>query len=106
MRTQHWLKYYVMMRFMDRTKPRGSMQLGAIIKTFIVSAFFHGFYIGYYLFFSGLFLLDFAWKLMGGTALAAAVSKRMPEQLSRLIGVATIQLVLRYLTIVFAVLSW
>ena len=79
MRTQHWLKYYVMMRFMDRDMPRGSFQLSAILKTFAVSAIFHGYYIGYYLFFSGLFLLDLAWKLMGGTAFAAYVSKRMPE---------------------------
>ena len=55
------------------------MQLGAILKTFAVSAFFHGFYIGYYLFFFGLFLLDFGWKLMGGTALAASISNKMPE---------------------------
>ena len=94
------------MRLMDRTLPRGSMQLGAILKTFAISAFFHGFYIGYYLFFAGLFLLDFGWKLMGGTALAASISNKMPEQLSRLLGVAVIQLILRYLTIPFVLLSW
>ena len=79
MRTQHWLKYYVMMRSMDRSLPRGTFQLKAIIKTFSISAIFHGYYIGYYLFFSGLFLMDLAWKLMGATAVATAVSKRLPE---------------------------
>merc|ERR1712223_2130119 len=95
-----------MMRLMDRTLPRGSMQLGAILKTFAVSAFFHGFYIGYYLFFFGLFLLDFAWKLMGSTTLATNSSKRAPEKLARLIRTAIIQVVLRYLSIPFVLLSW
>ena len=106
MRTQHWLKYYVMLRFMDRTKPRGSFQLDAILKTFLVSAFFHGFYIGYYLFFFGLFLLDFAWKLMGSTTLATNSSKRVPEKFARLIRTAIIQVVLRYISIPFILLSW
>ena len=91
---------------MDRSLPRGTFQLKAILKTFAISAFFHGFYIGYYLFFGGLFLLDFAWKLFGNTALVAAISKKVPEKLARLISVGLLQLELRYLTITFALLTW
>ena len=63
MRTQHWLKYYVMLRSMDRSLPRNAFQLKAIVWTFAVSAGFHGLYVGYYLFFAGLFILDLSTKL-------------------------------------------
>lgn len=62
MRTQHWLKYYVMMREMDRTQPRGKFQAIPVLKTFLVSAVFHGIFIGYYFFFFGLFLMDVGMK--------------------------------------------
>ena len=74
MRTMHWLKHYVLMRFIDQEQPRDRLQIGAFVKTVAVSALFHGFYIGYYIFFSGVLLLDLAWKLVGETALAVTVS--------------------------------
>ena len=91
---------------MDRSLPRGSFQLKAVLTTFLVSAFFHGFYIGYYLFFIGLFLLDLACKFFGNTAIYATIEKRLPEKVFRTLCVALIQLELRYLTIVFSVLTW
>jgi len=49
---QHWLKYYVFYRLI----PVFGMRVAKIL-TFITSAFWHGFYPGYYLFFvSGAFL--------------------------------------------------
>ena len=47
---------------MDRTKSKGSFQLMPLIFTFATSSFFHGLYPGYSFFFSGLFMLDLAWK--------------------------------------------
>ena len=58
MRVQHWLKYYVMIRQMDRTKSKKSPQLMPKIYAFVMSSLFHGYYIGYSLFFIGLFVID------------------------------------------------
>ncbi len=58
MRTNHWLKYYVMTRNMDRTLPRKVNQVWPKVWAFILSDIFHGYYIGYSLFFLGLFLID------------------------------------------------
>ena len=38
----HWLKYYVMMRWMDRSKARGKPQLIPTIVTFLASGAWHG----------------------------------------------------------------
>ena len=46
---------------MDRTQSKKSPQLWPKIFTFIMSACFHGYYIGYSLFFFGLFFIDEAW---------------------------------------------
>ena len=94
------------MRSMDRSLPRGSFQLKAILITFLVSAFFHGFYIGFYLFFIGLFLLDFACKFFANTAIYAAIEKRLHEKVFKTLCVTLVQFELRYLTIVFSVLTW
>ena len=70
MRTQHWLKYYVMMRNMDRDLPRKTPQMFPKLWAFFVSALFHGYYIGYVLFFLGLFLIDIGWAALNKTRLA------------------------------------
>ena len=69
MRTQYYLKHFVMMRQMDRSLPRGKMQGLPIAMTFLVSASIHGFYVGYYVMFIGAGLLDFTYKLAEQTAL-------------------------------------
>ena len=56
-----------MLRWIDRKAPRGKVQLGPYFLVFIVSALWHGFYFGYYVLFSGLALIDFAWKKIGNT---------------------------------------
>ena len=68
-----------MIRSMDRTKPRSAFQLKPILKTFLISGLFHGFYIGYYFFFFGLFILELGSKFIGNNAVVVAVSKHVPE---------------------------
>ena len=51
--------------------------------TNFVSAYWHGFYIGFYVFFGGLFLNDLLWKMWGQTALAATVSESVPSVILR-----------------------
>ena len=63
MRTQFYLKQFVMKRNIDRSAPRGKMQILPIAMTFLISALIHGFYVGYYLAFLGFGLLDFNYKV-------------------------------------------
>jgi len=50
----NWLKYYVMLRRMDRSKPRGQLQVFPMVVTFGASAVWHGIEPGFLMFFMGL----------------------------------------------------
>lgn len=76
--TNRWLKYYVSMRMMDRTQPRGNIQVIPMVCGFLVSSFWHGIELGYIFFFGTLFLNALAAKLIAQTTLAAAVVKAVP----------------------------
>ena len=54
-----WLKYYVFLRMINKGK---SVSLKPILTTFVVSAIWHGFYPGYFLFFISAGLLDYNFK--------------------------------------------
>jgi lysophospholipid acyltransferase len=59
-RTVHlWLKYYVFMRLIDiKIKPLYRNKTLAKFITFVISAFWHGFYLSYYVFFIQFFLIE------------------------------------------------
>ena len=59
-----WLKYYIFMRMLPNDK-RGSRQAAAALVTFVVSATWHGFYPGFFVFFIGAGLMDYQAKLAG-----------------------------------------
>ena len=106
MRTQEWLKYYVMLRFTNRSLPRGQLQPWALAGTFAVSAAFHGYYHGYYSFFFALCVIDVAWKIGDSTAFVGKLRAIFPAWLITLISIALAQLELRYLTVPFFILTW
>ena len=54
----NWLKYYVMLRLMDRSKPRGQPQIIPTIVTFLISAAWHGLATGMFVAFFMCSLLD------------------------------------------------
>lgn len=56
-----WLKYYVYLRLIKKDKK--GIQIIPILTTFVVSAIWHGFYPGYYLFFISSGLMDYIFKL-------------------------------------------
>ena len=78
MRVQVWLKYYILIRMMDRTQPRGKIQFLPLLCVFITSAYWHGFYFGYHSFFLGLFMMDLVWKTVPKTALVSTVNSTLP----------------------------
>jgi len=65
-----WLKYYVMLRLMDRSKPRNQMQVGPMLITFIVSAAWHGMELGFFVMFIGFGIMEYAIKLSEKTLVA------------------------------------
>lgn len=69
-----WLKYYIMMRLMDRTLPRGKMQIGPMFITFIVSAAWHGLEIGFFAMFIGFAFMEYIVKAANATKLAASIA--------------------------------
>lgn len=56
-----WLKYYVFLRIVK--KGQKGVQIVPILTTFLVSAIWHGFYIGYFYFFISSGLNDYTFKL-------------------------------------------
>ena len=76
--TNRWLKYYVQMRLMDRTKPKGSIQILPMVSAFVVSSIWHGIELGYAVFFGTLFVNALAAKMIERTKLAHAVMKAVP----------------------------
>ena len=52
--TQSWLKYYTMMRMIDRTLPRNKLQLVPVLCGFAMSSIWHGTEPGYAFFFTTL----------------------------------------------------
>ena len=75
-----WLKYYVYLRLIK--KDNRGIQIVPILTTFVVSAIWHGFYPGYYLFFISSGLLDYQFKL---GARIWVLFRWMPVQVQRLL---------------------
>ena len=68
-----------MVRLLDKTKPKGQVQVLPLAAVFITSAYWHGFYFGYYAFFTGVFLMDLAWKTVPKTQLAQSALRVLPQ---------------------------
>lgn len=56
--THRWLKYYVLARLRDRSKPRGYISISVVLITYLTSATWHGVDLGYIYFFIYLGLGD------------------------------------------------
>lgn len=73
-----WLKYYVMLRLMDRKAPRGAPQLRATFLTFVVSSLWHGTYPGFLMFFVAIALLEMQGKGFPKLKVMAAINSSVP----------------------------
>ena len=74
----NWLKYYVMLRLMDRSKPRGEMQIGPMAITFIVSAAWHGIEVGFFVMFIGFAFMEYFIKMGEKTTIAVWITTNLP----------------------------
>ena len=78
MTTQNWLKYYIYMRVLDRSKPRHVVQIAPIFFTMFFSAFWHGCHLKWYLGFGSLALAVSATKLFSKTKLCQDIYGFIP----------------------------
>jgi lysophospholipid acyltransferase len=63
MATQTWLKYHVYMRLLPNDRNKKTNNFLPTMATFMVSAIWHGFYFGFFVFFFSLGILDYMYKL-------------------------------------------
>ena len=68
-----------MIRLMDRSKPRGSTQVFPTLATFLFASLWHGLYTSYYLFYTGVVLIEYAYKTAQKTALAKSLGESLPS---------------------------
>merc|ERR1712151_1495269 len=75
-----WLKYYVYLRMLpnDKTKSTSTTQFIAALTTFVVSAIWHGFYPGFYIFFINVAFVDYVSK-HSAKVVYPLVEGKMPE---------------------------
>ena len=66
----NWLKYYVMLRWIDKSKPKHIVQPFPIFMSFAMSLIWHGFWPGYFLTFFGAAILDILGKNISRTKVA------------------------------------
>ena len=72
-----------------------------------MSSAFHGYYIGYSLFFVGLFVIDEAWAAINRSAIAEKAKRLLPGGVwMTVVSTATIQMLLRFSSINFFLLTW
>lgn len=100
-----WLKYYVYLRMMPNDKKRGGTNVKAAFTTFLVSAIWHGFYPGFYLFFAQAAILDYGAKA-AGQVLGPHVESKLPGWLVFCLSWLWCYAFCAYFAIAFALLSF
>ena len=101
-----WLKYYVMLRLMDRSKAKGATQLAATVATFVASSVWHGIYPGYIFCFVGFAMMEIQAKNLPRLKLAQALSKYLPGFLFTLLNYFWAGFQLAYLGLAFVFLTF
>ena len=105
MSTAKWLKYYVYLRQIPNDKSKKVSIFKPAMITFLVSAVWHGFYPGYYIFFIELGLVDYISKLYGNI-LNPLVEGKLPGPLIYVIAWLWCFAWFSYINICFFLLSF
>lgn len=106
MQAHHWLKYYVSLRLKDRSLPRNSIQATVLMKTYLISAIWHGQDIGYIVFFVCLATLDIFGRLVSNTKIAHQINSRANSTVLIICMITWNQLTLAYFGQCFSMLSF
>ena len=101
-----WLKYFVMLRVMNRKAQKGSIQTIPLVITFLVSALWHGVEPGYYVFFVGLGVTDLVERLFMATRLRGSLHRNLPRPLFRALGWVWTYALVSHWGMAFVFLRW
>jgi hypothetical protein len=101
----YWLKYYVMLRLLDRDAPKGVVQMKPTMASFVVSAFWHGTYPGFFIFFISSFIVDMAMRGFPKVALVAQIRAFVPLSLDTFMRWAFSQYFIGYFAMSFVYLE-
>ena len=104
MSVHEWLKNYVFLRLLD-SKKKGSSTFTASMTTFFVSAIWHGFYPGFFVFFAGAAFLDYQNKLQEKT-LTPWLLKYVPQQVISVYNFLACFLITSFYQVAFNLLQW
>ena len=74
----HWLKYYVMMRLIDRSKPRNQTQVMPQLICFLVSSIWHGLEVGLWVCMFGFGMLLALYNITSRTQLCNWIGTNVP----------------------------
>ena len=74
----HWLKYYVMLRLIDRSKPKTQTQVMPQIVCFLVSSIWHGLELGLWVCMFGFGMLLALYNITSRTQLCQGIAKNVP----------------------------
>lgn len=100
-----WLKNYIFMRMLPTGKKSATSAAYATLATFIVSAIWHGFYPGFYMFFLAAALLDYQAKL-AGSVFSPFLDNKVPGWLVYAISWLWCYLFCGYFATAFVLLSF
>lgn len=73
-----WLKYYVMMRLIDRSAKKSSPKNISILMTFIMNSVWHGLYPGYIIFFVACGVLELQTKIAPTLKVVQTICRILP----------------------------
>lgn len=97
----NWIKYYIMLRWIDKSKPRHVMQPFPIFVSFFMSLVWHGIWSGYAITFLGTAVLDIIWKNLQKKALVEMIYENVPRPIYLALWLPVFRFLISFLTLTF-----
>lgn len=97
----NWLKYYVMLRWIDRKKDRSVVQPFPIFMSFFMSLVWHGIWSGYVIVFMGAAYLDIFYKQLMRTKLVNSIYETLPRPVYLVLWFPVYRFMMSWVTISF-----
>lgn len=97
----NWLKYYVMLRWIDKTKDRRIVQPFPIFMSFFMSLIWHGIWSGYVIVFMGAAACDILYKNMEKTKIVQSIQGMLPRPIYLILWFPLHRFILSWVTFPF-----
>jgi D-alanyl-lipoteichoic acid acyltransferase DltB (MBOAT superfamily) len=103
--THLWLKYYVMLRLIDRKAPRNASKHLPTLVTFIVSSIWHGVYPGYIVFFVACGFLTLQTKIAPNLKVIKRLQSLLPPVVCQILSAVYSHFMVSYFGLAFLFLK-